>query len=769
MPDAQAFPLHDTTDATDRARLRLRVKGRVQGVGFRPTTWHLARSLGLSGFVLNDSEGVLIEVEGAPDTVAAFPDRLQATCPPLARIDRLDAVPCRPLGRPAAFEIRHGAAGEAVTATIGPDGAICDDCLAELLDPADRRYRYPFLNCTQCGPRFTITARLPYDRAQTSMSAFPLCRTCAAEYTDPADRRFHAQPTACPDCGPRLSAPVEVGVAALRAGEIVALKGLGGFHLACEARNAEALARLRARKQREGKPFAVMVPSLAAARRLAEIGPTEATLLSGRDRPIVLCRQRADADLPADLTDGLPTIGLMLPYTPLQVLLFHEAAGRPAGTAWLENAPPDWPLVMTSANPGGDPLVIDDAEAERRLGGIADRIIGHDRAILRRADDSVVRVIDGKPAWLRRSRGQVPVPIRLPSTGPSVLALGAHLCAAACATRGDEAVMTPHIGDLDTPATIAFLAEAIEHLCHLLDVRPVAVAHDRHPDFASTRLAEQLGLPTIPVQHHHAHLAAVAAEHRVIGPALGLALDGYGLGDGGAAWGGELMRIDGPRYKRIAGLAPLPQPGGDKAARQPWRMAAAVLAALGRGDEIEHRFADQPEAEAVATLLARGIACPPTSSCGRMFDAVCGLAGLVPRASYEAQAPMHLEALVRKPRVLDDRWSMDDRGDLALLPLLAALADEPDRQRAAELFHGTLAAWLVGWVAHHHPGGGSPVLLAGGCLANRVLAEALVAGLGDRGLTALLPRAVPAGDGGLALGQAWVARQTIDQGDLPCA
>lgn len=769
MPDALVAPPHDVAEAPERVRLRLRVAGQVQGVGFRPTTWSLARSLGLSGFVLNDARGVLIEVEGAPDAVAAFPDRLQAACPPLARIDRLEATPCPALGGPAAFEIRHSDAGDAVTAAIGPDVALCDDCLTELLDPADRRYRYPFLNCTQCGPRFTITARLPYDRAQTSMASFPLCGTCAAEYADPADRRFHAQPTACPDCGPHLTTAVDTAVAALRAGEIVAIKGLGGFHLACEARNAEALARLRARKQREGKPFAVMVPSLAAARQLAELGPTEAALLTGRDRPIVLCRLRADANLPPGLTDGLPTIGLMLPYTPLQVLLFHEAAGRPAGTDWLEDAPPDWPLVMTSANPGGEPLVIDDAEARTRLGGVADRIIGHDRAILRRADDSVVRVIDGKTAWLRRARGQVPVPIRLPSAGPSVLALGAHLCVAACATRGDEAVMTPHIGDVDTPATVDFLAEAVAHLTHLLEVQPVAVAHDRHPDFASTRLAERLGLPTIPVQHHHAHLAAVAAEHGITGSAVGLALDGYGLGDGGAAWGGELMRIDGPDYKRIAGLAPLPQPGGDKAARQPWRMAAAVLAALGRADEIPRRFADQPDADMVATLLARGIASPPTSSCGRVFDAVCGLAGLIPLASYEAQAPMHLEALVRRPRVLDDRWGMDDRGDLMLLPLLAALADATDPQAMAELFHGTLAAWLVGWVAHHHPGDGSPVLLAGGCLANRVLAEALVTGFRDCGLTALLPRAVPAGDGGLALGQAWVARQMIDQGGVPCA
>ncbi len=755
-------------------RCRVRVRGLVQGVGFRPYVYALARAHGLSGWVLNDGEGVLLEVEGSG--AAAFAAALAADPPPLARIDAVEAAAVVPCGDgPGRFVIRDSAGG-AVTTGVAPDAAVCPACLAELFDPADRRYRYPFLNCTHCGPRYTITRRLPYDRPQTAMAPFPLCPDCAREYHDPADRRFHAQPVACPACGPRLSMPVAEIVARLRAGQIVAVKGLGGFHLACDAFNTEAVARLRRVKQRDAKPFAVMVANPASAARLAEISPAEAALLASAERPIVLLKRapsgtahhaRSPAprgrEMPSDLAPNLSWLGVLLPYTPLHYLLFHDAAGRPDGMAWLEEAQ-DLTLVMTSANPGGEPLVIGNAEARRRLSGIADAIVDHDRDIVIRADDGLARVIAGAPALLRRARGHVPAAIRLPRAVPPVLAVGGHLKAAVCVTRGAEAFLSQHVGDLDNAATLGFLEETVEHLLHVLQVELAVIAHDLHPDFQSTLyaqdLAEACGRPAFGVQHHHAHVAAVLAEHGIDpardGPMVGLALDGFGLGGDGGAWGGELLALDGPKFERIGHLRPLPQPGGDAAARQPWRMAAAALHALGRGGEIAARFAVHGPAAGVAALLDRGVNTPSTTSCGRLFDAACGLLGVVPAATYEGEAPMALESLVTRPRVLPGGWRVDG-GTLDLLPLLAAL-DGRDPADGADLFHGTLAAALVDWALPVVQARGlRRIALSGGCLCNAVLAEALVAGFAAHGVAALLPRRVPANDGGLALGQAWVA------------
>jgi hydrogenase maturation protein HypF len=784
----------DAPACAERRRL-LRVRGRVQGVGFRPFVYRLATELGLDGWVRNDGEGVLIALAGDDAPLSRFEARLAAETPPLARIDAVESLPARQVSLGAGFAIESSAAGP-VTTGITPDAATCHACLAELFDPADRRWRYPFINCTHCGPRFTITAGLPYDRPMTSMARFALCPGCRREYEDPRDRRFHAQPNACPACGPRLAladatgAPIATddviaeALARIGRGEIVAVKGLGGFHLVCDARNAEAVMRLRARKHRDQKPFAVMLANVASARRLAAVDASATALLEAVERPIVLVPKGDDCDARlAGVAPGLAEIGLMLPYTPIQFLLFHEAAGRPAGTAWLAQEQP-LALVMTSANPGGEPLVIGNDEAIARLGRIADAFVLHDRDILVRCDDSVVRPRDpsgraaashgsritdhGSPSFVRRARGFTPAAIDLARSAPPVLATGAYLKNTACLTRGAQAFLSPHIGDLDSAASRAALEEAVAHLQRVLEIRPEAVAHDLHPDFYSTalalRLAAELGVPAVGVQHHHAHIAAIAAEHRVEAPLLGVALDGVGLGDDDQAWGGELLRIDGAGFARIGHLRELPLPGGDRAAREPWRMAAAVLHELGRSGEITARFAAQPAAAALAGLLARDFNCPRTSSAGRWFDAAAGLLGVSSVMNYEGQAAMQLEAMAARHggvMLEPGLWRLDG-GVLDLLPLAERLIDERDAAAGAALFHSTLAAAMADWIAlAARRQKLTTVALGGGCLLNRVLATQLSALLRARGLTVLTAVQAPPNDGGIALGQAWVARRRL--------
>ncbi len=779
---------------------RIEVRGVVQGVGFRPHVWRLAQDLGLTGWVRNTAAGVEIRVEGKTAAVEAFTRRLRDEPPPLARIDGLawqdQTIPARGAG---GFTILASHGGAAAT-MIGHDTTVCADCLAELFDPNDRRWRYAFINCTHCGPRYTLTRALPYDRAQTSMAAFPLCLDCAREYQDPADRRFHAEPTACPACGPHLwledlspspfpshatPDPIARTLALLNAGAIVAIKGLGGFHLACDARNAAAVARLRARKAREEKPFALMAANAASIAAWAGIGAAEAALLQAPERPIVLLRKRsgADAAFPG-VAPGLAWLGVMLPYTPLHWLIFHEAAGRPAGTAWMK-APQALVLVMTSANPGGEPLVIANDEARTRLAGIADALLLHDRDIVVRCDDSVVRLTPSppgsspglalsphaSPTFLRRARGYTPRAIRLPVAGPAVLALGGHYKNTVCVTRSDEAYVSQHIGDLDNPAACAMLIEVTQHLLDILQVRPEAVAHDLHPDYFSSRhaqaLAQGLGVPTIAVQHHHAHLAAIAADHGIDGPLLGLALDGVGLGSDGEAWGGELLRVEGADFTRLGHLRPLPLPGGDRAAREPWRMAAAVLDLLGRGDEIPRRFAGQTLAAGVQRLLAGNAVLPTTTSLGRCFDAAAGLLGVREVMAFEGQAAMLLEGLAETAGVdaqtpLADGWRLTHAGELDLTPLLACLADETDAARGAALFHVTLAHALADWVVQASARTGiAQVALGGGCLLNAILGRQLTTLLTRRGLRVFTAQQIPPNDGGLSLGQAWVAIQTL--------
>lgn len=833
---------------------RIHVWGQVQGVGFRPFVYRLATDLGLRGWVRNDASGVEIEIAGDVAQLDDFRERLVSDLPPLARIDRIEWKP-GPVSQASMdleFRIVASAGGLAATG-ITPDSVVCPECLSELFDPENRRYRYAFINCTHCGPRYTLTDSLPYDRPNTSMAVFEQCPSCLDEYRNPLHRRFHAQPNACPECGPALQLlspagdvlaqgecpdPVTETVRMLRAGEIVAVKGLGGFHLLCDARNADAVARLRARKHREAKPLAVMAVHPHALANLVEINRVESDLLHARERPIVLLRKGSECDaiLPG-VAPGLAWLGAMLAYTPLHYLLFHEMAGRPAGTGWIATPPAvdgigDL-LVCTSANPGGEPLVIDNREALQRLSGIADAVLVHDRDILVRCDDSVIRVGVEGAAFLRRARGYTPSAIRLARSGPATLALGGWLKNTVCVTRGSEAFLSQHIGDLDNAATCRSLEETVEHLLDVLQIRPERVACDLHPDFFSSQLAAQwaevLNVPLVRVQHHHAHLAAVQAEHGLCGPVIGVAMDGVGLGLDGSAWGGELLRLEGADFVRLGHLHPLALPGGDRAAREPWRMAAAALHALGRAEEIEERFPEQPLAAALRELLGRGVNCPMTTSLGRHFDAAAGLLGIQPVQRFEGQAAMRLEGLAAQYESvppLARGWvitrgpsdhgaegsdsgiglgSGTDSGlqglpgmGLDLRPVLGWLADRTSvgqarsanhpapsscdsaksdwaegdwisspsgsapralhLAEAAAVFHSTLATALVEWVVSAAQTTGlRDLVFSGGCVLNQVLMREVKAGLEAQGFRVFLPRLAPANDGGLSLGQAWVA------------
>jgi hydrogenase maturation protein HypF len=753
------------------ASCRIRVTGLVQGVGFRPHVWRLATETGVRGWVRNDSQGVEIAAEG--ERIADFLERLKCEAPPLARVDSIDARDTAP-EHFADFTIAESQSSQHATTAIGHDTAVCADCLAEMFDPNGQRWRHAFITCTHCGPRYTVTRSLPYDRPQTSMAPFPLCPECEREYRNPADRRFHAETTCCPKCGPQLRLrdmqgnaiagdPVAAALRLLKSGAIVAIKGLGGFHLACDATNAEAVATLRERKAREEKPFAVMVADVASLARFATPSEDEIALLESRERPVVLVARRPGADdALGGVSPRLTFLGAMLPYTPLQHLFFHDA--------------PELALVMTSANPGGEPLVIGNEEALRRLSGIADAILDHDRDILIRCDDSVRTATQ----LIRRARGYTPRPIKLAKSGPSVLALGGWYKNTVCVTRGDEAFVSQHIGDLDNAATVGFLEETVAHLLGILEVEPAIVVHDLHPDFASTRLAVRLaaerGIPALAVQHHHAHIAAVLAEHghlgAMSGPVLGLALDGVGLGSDGQAWGGELLRVgdadSGAEFSRLGHLEGIPLPGGDRAAREPWRMGAAALHLLGRGAEIETRYADQPGAATIRQMLNRNTNCPTTSSCGRWFDAAAGLLGVRPVMAFEGQAAMLLEGLAAgwneahgPVAPLAGGWTVDTDGTLSLRPLLATVADSTDAGRAAALFHATLAAALTEWaLAAAEREKIDAVALGGGCFLNRLLSTDIEQRLARAGLNVLAARQVPPNDGGLSLGQAWVALQT---------
>ena len=753
---------------TTRVRIGLRVRGTVQGVGFRPSVFRLAAVEGLGGFVRNDSEGVWIELEGDAETISRFPGRLRRDAPPLSRIDAIEMTPL-----PARGDVRFRVASSErlaeATAAIPSDAATCNACLRELFDPGNRRFRYPFINCTDCGPRYTIVRDVPYDRARTTMSAFPLCGPCRTEYQDPSDRRFHAEPNACPECGPSVlfrrpggrTLPGEEGLRAaiddLGAGRIVAVKGLGGFFLACDASREESVARLRQRKRRPHKPFALMARDLPAALSIAFAEGAEIRALESPAAPIVLLRARDDATVAGSVAPGLREVGVMLPYTPLHHLL-------------LADGPPL--LVMTSGNVAEEPIAREDRSAVERLSEIADSFLLHDREIHARADDSVVRIVAGEPQPVRRARGFVPEPISLGFSAPPVLAVGAELKNTVCLTREGEAFLSPHVGDLENPETNAFFEEVIGKLERLLGVSPTVVAHDLHPDYFSTRYALASTLPRHGVQHHHAHVAACMAENGRTAPVIGVAFDGTGCGPGGQLWGGEILLADLGGYRRLGHLRPIPLAGGAAAIREPWRLAAAALRDAGLPTD-RPRDVEPARRDAVRRLLERGFASPLATGAGRWFDAVSALLGIRSEITYEGQAAVELEAIASDGDgfPLDFEITTDEEGGIeidlrsTIRGIVAADDSGVARGRIAAGFHAMLARAVTrSCVAAREETGVATAALSGGCFQNRLLTEKTWDGLTAEGFEVLLHRRVPSNDGGLALGQAAVAawRRTHD-------
>jgi hydrogenase maturation protein HypF len=797
---------------TQVIRTALRVEGIVQGVGFRPFVYSLATGLGLGGLVGNDVDGVFAEIEGPPATVREFLRRLEREAPPLARIERVTTSAMPPAGT-ASFTIAPSAPAGRRRTLVAADTATCADCLRELSDPADRRYRYPFINCTNCGPRFTIVRDVPYDRPLTTMAGFAMCEPCAAEYHDPADRRYHAQPTCCPACGPRLALlgaagepldlgeqltgdPLDAAAALLRDGRIVAVKGLGGYHLAADAAHDDAVAALRARKHREDKPFAVLAAGLAAARALCEVDDAAAALLTSQARPIVLLPRLPDAAVAPSAAPGNRHLGIMLPYTPLH----HLLAGAMAG-----------PIVLTSGNVSDEPIAYRDEDALARLAGIADAFLTHDRAIHIRTDDSVTRVFRGRPLPVRRSRGYVPEPVVVPGGFPrQVLACGAELKNTFCLAKERHAFVSHHIGDLENAETLRSFTEGIEHFRRLFDVDPRVVAYDLHPEYLSTKYAldrAQTNADLVGVQHHHAHVASCLADNGwPDGPGaggsarvIGVAFDGTGYGTDGTLWGGEFLIADYAGFERAGHLAPVPLPGGQAAIRQPWRMAAAYLDGLdgldgldrqgpGSLDVMRRNFAQWA---AVVAMARKGVNAPLTSSAGRLFDAVAALLGVRDAINYEGQAAIELEQLADPAERGAYRAAIDaeDPGRYAGHERTAAPAAEaaagpapeagrPFHVRGADLVRAAaddLAAGVPPAViaARFHNGVAAvvaaaclrirerhaltTVALSGGVFQNMLLLNQVVTRLESRGFTVLTHSRVPCNDGGISLGQAVVA------------
>jgi hydrogenase maturation protein HypF len=764
-----------------RERRRFEVSGVVQGVGFRPFVYVTASSLALTGTVANDSTGVVIEVEGDADAVAEFAVRLRADAPPLAAIESVRSRTLPALGG-TGFTIAESRRNGGTRTLAAPDVATCADCLGELADPTDRRYRHPFITCTNCGPRFTIMTGLPYDRPATTMAGFAMCAACAREYADPTDRRFHAQPIACHDCGPTLrlvlpGEPTRTGGAAVAAargllasGAILAVKGLGGYHLACDAADARAVGRLRRRKRRAAKPFAVMVRDLDAARALVGVQPAAAALLAGSRRPILLLprhrvtRRPGGGSLADAVAPGNPDLGVMLPYTPLHVLLFG-LPGDPAGPA---------ALVMTSGNLGGEPIVTADADALDRLAPLVDGWLTHDRPIRVPCDDSVVRIVDGDEMPVRRSRGYAPLPVALPVDVPATLAVGADLKNTFALARGGYAWLSQHIGEMDDLATLEAFGAAEQHLEMLTGVEPVQVAVDAHPAYRSAAWGRRTaaGRPVHPVQHHHAHIAAVMAEHGLDGgsPVIGVAFDGTGYGSDGAIWGGEILLADYKGFRRFAHLRYVPLPGGDAAVERPYRMALAHLAGAGVG--WQHTLppvAACPPAE-LAVLrhqVDTGLNCVPTSSMGRLFDAIAALAGVRQVVDYEAQAAIELEGLARTASGSGGysfAFTPDGVEPIVADPgpvIRAAAADVAAGVPAALIgarFHRAVIGLVLDLaVTARAQGAGRTVALTGGVFQNALLLCGARNSLADNGFTVLCHRQVPPNDGGLALGQILVA------------
>ena len=754
------------------------VRGVVQGVGFRPFVFRLAHETELAGFIGNNTDGVTIEIEGAQSQLEQFLARLRTDAPPMSRIDAISVSDLAPTGE-SEFRIVTSQVLGKVSTGIPADAATCSDCLRELLDPADRRYRYPFINCTNCGPRFTITRRIPYDRPQTSMAVFPMCPQCQAEYDDPLNRRFHAQPNACWVCGPKVwlvdpagaevtaADPIAACIDRLVNGEIMAIKGIGGFHLAVDATNESAVMRLRERKHRYGKPLAVMVRDLEAAREMCQLTSREEALMQAPARSIVLARARQGNGIAPSVAPGIPWLGVFLPYAPLQHLLFADARVRA--------------LVMTSANLSEEPIAIDNDEAQGRLKDIADAFLLHNREILQRCDDSVQALVDGAPQIIRRARGFVPLAIDLPMDAPPLLAVGGHLKSVFALARGRYVYQSQHLGDLENLTGLEFFEHALDHLMRTFEIQPQAVVHDLHPGYLSTSWARQWagarGLPLIGIQHHHAHIAGCMAEHRLEGPVIGLSLDGTGYGSDGRIWGGEVLiaRLD--SFQRFAHLDYVPMPGGDSAVREPWRMALAHLHAAGLDSDLAGTLglvgAMEQEARIVRRMMERRLNAPLTSSLGRLFDAVAAVVLNRRNVDYEAQAAIELEGLAvdQNDRPAPESYALQLRGgdwskhEPAILSaesmwhaLVMDLLNGVDKSRIAARFHAGVAAGFVrAAMQAQNTTGINTVAMSGGVMHNRRLARLLRSNLEAEGFQVYQHRRVSPGDGGLSYGQAAAA------------
>lgn len=757
--------------------LLIEIRGIVQGVGFRPFVYRLAGEYGIVGSVTNTSDGVRIEAAASGGPMKGFIEALSREAPPQALIEDIRYHEIPPFEMEG-ISILASAPEDGGSTLVSPDLATCDDCLAELLDPGDRRYRYPFINCTNCGPRFTIIEGTPYDRPLTTMAGFEMCEQCEEEYHDPSNRRFHAQPNACPKCGPRLwitdakgeeipGDPVRRAAELLEAGGIVALKGLGGFHLACDATSDEAVSRLRERKRRYAKPLAVMVPDIREARRISRVSEEEERLMASPRRPIVLLQEKEGSSISRAVADGLEHQGVFLPYTPLHHLLLREL---------------HIPLVMTSGNISSEPIARDNEEALERLSGIADYFLLHDRDILVRYDDSVSRVFAAKEYPMRRARGYAPYPVKLKENyGIEVMALGAELKNTFCFLRGSHAFVGQHIGEMDTREALRHYEEAREAIRRLFRLEPQVVAHDLHPDYLTTRLAMESPLPRVGIQHHHAHIVSCMADNDIDGEVIGVAWDGTGYGDDGTVWGGEFLICDRGDFRRAARLRTYPMPGGEACINDIYRMAMGVLWEIyGDGEEALGVFREflgerGKEAEGLAAQLRSGFNCPLTSSAGRIFDVAAGLMGLRTKAYYEGQAACELEALAERTL---SRYPCElvEAGDLLEVdtrPLFLALLEDlrrgGEKPEMAGKFHASLARAIVDTCSRLRDETGlSRVALSGGVFQNVLLAGSVLEGLSRAGLDHYLQRRVPCNDGGISLGQAVAAatRCAGSRGDL---
>jgi hydrogenase maturation protein HypF len=751
--------------------MKLTVNGIVQGVGFRPFVYQLALQWGLKGEVANTSSGVTIHVEGNGKKVEAFTRDLKEKSPPLAHITEI-STSCEPARGYGDFTIQASQRQSSLWTLISPDMAICNDCLRELFDPKDRRYRYPFINCTNCGPRYTIIADIPYDRPNTSMKHFTMCDECQREYDDPTNRRFHAQPNACAQCGPNVALynnrrtrilaqdPIKRTAEILKEGHIVAIKGLGGFHLAVDAENTEAVIRLRQRKHREEKPLALMSYDLDQIHRYAFVEPDEELLLTSPQRPIVLARKREPNLLSPEISPRNKDFGVMLPYAPLHYLLLSHGFTS---------------LVMTSGNISEEPIAIENDEAFERLGAIADYFLIHDREIYLRSDDSIARRTDGATRFIRRSRGYVPVPVFLKDRIPQILACGAELKSTVCLTKGKNAFLSQHIGDLENLETYRFFEQTVDHMKQILDIHPRIVAFDLHPDYLSTRYAqEQEGVKKIAVQHHHAHIVSCMAENGLDGPVLGLSFDGTGYGTDRCIWGGEVLMVETHRFRRAAHLAYLPMPGGDAAIREPWRMAVSYLYhAFGNGfvdlDLPLFRHVQRERIEIIQEMISKGVNCPQTSSLGRLFDGIAAILGIRHRVAYEGQAAMELEMVMGKEtkQTYDHEWKRAEASyQVPLDPIIRGVVRDMEKglqePEISAKFHATLVRLFSDLCSLlRQETGLDRVVLSGGVFQNSVLLAGLRKALEDQHFQVFSHRLVPTNDGGISLGQALVAAALV--------